>query len=117
RSLFWSHLTSDLLASGRPADARRCLARAMETDPDPHLVVTLGRAYDFEGETAEAERCFRRAAELEPNAYAPHLYLGKIELHRGRGDEALKHLKRAYELAPRQYDTLSNLALAYRQLG
>ena len=117
RALFWSHLTSDLLASGRPADARRYLARAMETDPDSRLVVTLGRAYDLEGETAQAERCFRQAVEQDPNSYVPYLYLGKIELHSRRGDEALNHLKRAVELAPGHYDTLSALALAYRQLG
>jgi tetratricopeptide (TPR) repeat protein len=117
RGLFWSHLTSDLLASGRPAEARRYLARAMETDPDPRLLVTLGRAYDLEGETAQAERCFRQAVEQDPNSYAAYLYLGKIELHSRRADEALDHLKRALELAPRSYDALSTLALAYRQLG
>jgi tetratricopeptide (TPR) repeat protein len=117
RRLFWSHLTFELMAMGRPADARRCLLQALKDNPDAYLMTSLGLAYDMDGSTSDAERCYRQAMEWDARYFSPHLYLGKLELHRQRTEEALKHLHRALELAPRDYDVVYNLGLAYQQIG
>jgi tetratricopeptide (TPR) repeat protein len=117
RPIFWGDLAADLIKIGRPGDAARYLTRALERDRDVSLMNTLGRAYDQAGDQDAAARCFRQAAEWDPKDFTPHLYLGRLELHRRRLDEAVPHLERAVELAPRQFEALSHLAVAYRQLG
>jgi tetratricopeptide (TPR) repeat protein len=117
RRLFWSHLVSELTAVGRPADSRRYLLQALKDNPDAYLMTSLGLAYEFEGSTEDAERCYRHAMEWDARYSPPYLYLGKIELHRRHTEEALRHLHRALELAPKDYDVVYNLALAYRQIG
>jgi tetratricopeptide (TPR) repeat protein len=117
RRLFWSHLVSELMAMGRPADARRYLLQALKDNPDAYLMNWLGLAYDFEGAAEDAERCYRQAIEWDARYFSPHLYLGKLELRRGHTEEALKHLHRALDLAPQDHDVVYNLGLAYRQIG
>jgi tetratricopeptide (TPR) repeat protein len=117
RRIFWTELASDLISLGRPADAARFLERAVAVDRDVFLMNALGWAYDQNGQQADAERCYLQAVAIDAHDYAPHLNLGRLELHRRHTTEALAHLERAVELAPRQYEALYNLSLAYRQLG
>jgi tetratricopeptide (TPR) repeat protein len=117
RGLLWRHLTEDLAASGRLADAERYLTQALADAPDPELMNRLGTTYFLQGKLEDAERCFRQAMEWDPRSYAPHLNLAKLALQRRQPDEALKHLNQARLLAPRQYGVLYNLASVYRQLG
>ncbi len=117
RRVFWSELSSDLVKLGRPADAARYLERAVAVDHDAFLLNALGWAYDQDGNQTDAERCYREAVALDPKDYAAYLNLGRLELHRHRTAEALASLERAVELAPRQYEALYSLSLAYRQLG
>lgn len=116
RRLFWGHLVYDLIAIGRTEDARRYVSQVLENEPDAYFLSALGQAYYLEGEHGAAEQCFRRAIERDPKDFVPHLQLGRIALQNKR-DEAVTHLERAVELAPRQYDALYTLAIAYRLLG
>jgi tetratricopeptide (TPR) repeat protein len=77
----------------------------------------LGRAYQFEGNFEEAERCLQQAADADAKSDLSRLYLGQIALQRGRLDEARKLLEQASSLVPERYETMYNLALAYRRLG
>ena len=117
RRLFWSDFTTDLLLQSRVRDVIRYLPPVLEKEPDASLMATLGRAYHLDGDQDRAEQCFRQAAEWDPWDFAPLLYLGKLELHRQRREEALKHIERAVKLAPRSFVANYTLALAYRQLG
>ncbi len=117
RSLFWSHLVDDLIASGRMEDADRSLTQALENASDASLMNRLGMIYFLRGELDDAERSFRRAAEWDPSSFDPPMNLAKVALQRGRPHEALEQLNRAKLLAPRQYPVYYNLASVYRQLG
>jgi tetratricopeptide (TPR) repeat protein len=117
RSLFWSHLSEDLIKSGRNEDAGKYLLKALADAPHVPLLNSLGQAYLLRGMVEEAEHCYQQAAEWEPSDYLPRYNLGKIELQRHRLKEALTHLKIAQGLAPRQLEVLHSLAAAYRLLG
>src|SRR5579864_3934807 len=117
RRLFWSDFSADLLAQSHVRDVIRYLPPVLEKEPDATLMTTLGRAYSLDGDQDRAEQCFRQAAGLDPSDFAPLLYLGKLELHHQRREEALKHIEHAVELAPRNFDANYTLALAYRQFG
>jgi tetratricopeptide (TPR) repeat protein len=117
RRVFWEQLAEDLVAVGRSADARALLARAVDTAPDPHVMCVLGRAYQFEGALDDAERWLLRAVEGDPAYDLPHLYLGQIARQRGKLDDALQHLEKAFERSPRRYETAYNLSLTYQALG
>jgi tetratricopeptide (TPR) repeat protein len=117
RRLFWSHLVYELMAVGRPADSRRYLLQALKDTPDAYLMFSLGVAYELEGALEDAEQSYRQAIEWDARYFRPHLSLGKLELRHRNLEEALKHLRVALELAPRDYDVVYTLGLAYRQLG
>lgn len=113
---FWSYFADDLIEIARLEDATRYLSKVLTDTPDASLMNTLGRAYALEGLFDRAEHCYRQVIEWEPTNYLPHYSLGKIELQRHRPPEALKHLKAAQQLAPRQLDVLSSLAEVHRLL-
>jgi tetratricopeptide (TPR) repeat protein len=114
--LFWSHLATNLMASGRIDDAIGHLDRALAESSDPGLMNTLGRAHFLQGDLDLAERSYQQAAEWDPNDYLAHYNIGKIELQRHRFAAALEHLKRARKLAPRRPDVLYSLIVVYRLL-
>ena len=115
--LFWSHLTEDLIASGRIDDAGRTLIKAIAQDPDADFMNRLGQVYLLRGALEDAERCFRQAAGSAPYDYRSYLNLSRLALERHHPDEALKYLNQAKVLAPREHSVLSSLASAYQQLG
>lgn len=117
RRLFWTQFTTALLKSGRTEDGRTYLSQALSTTPDAQLMNFLGKIYDLEGNTDEAERCYRQSMEWDPKNYAPFMFLGRLALYRQEFEKAAESLERAVQLAPRQVDALSTLALVYRKTG
>ncbi len=116
RQIFWSHLATSMMSSGRIDDASRYLTRVLADTPDIELMNTLGRAYFLQGLIDEAERCYRQAVEWDPSDYLAHYNLGKIELQRHRLEAALNDLNAARELAPGRTDALYSLVIVYRLL-
>jgi tetratricopeptide (TPR) repeat protein len=114
--LYWSHLATNLMASGRIDAAIGYLTRGLAESSDASLMNTLGRAYFLQGQFDLAERCYQQAAEWNPNDYLPHYNIGKIELQRHRFEAALGHLSTARKLAPRRTDVLYSLIVVYRLL-
>ncbi len=117
RQMFLIYLAQDLMTSGRPDDAQRPLARALEERQDAYAMDLLGQAHMSLGEFDEAERCWRRSIEWDERRSWPWLLLGKLELQRGRPREALTRLERAVELAPTALEAVYNLSLANRRAG
>jgi tetratricopeptide (TPR) repeat protein len=117
RSLFWSHLASDLVESGRADDARQTLMQALTNPPDPSMLNQLGRICFLQGDFDAAERCFRQATDLAPAAHEAFVYLAKLAIQRHDRQEALKQLNRARAVAPSEQSVLYSLVSVYRQLG
>jgi tetratricopeptide (TPR) repeat protein len=114
---FFADLAEDLIDTGRAADARRHLHRALQSGDDPALINLLGAAYYAEGEEADAEQCWKHATALDPRFDRPWLNLGRLEMRRGRWGEAASYLETAYGIDPQGFEPLYQLSLVYRRLG
>jgi tetratricopeptide (TPR) repeat protein len=116
-TLFWDHLSQALLASGRSADARVYLEKALEKTTDAGLQELLGVTYEKEGNMEAAERCWRQALSWNPDQADVLLDLGRLALGRKRWDEAVELLEKAVRLSPRAVEPVYNLGRAYRFKG
>jgi tetratricopeptide (TPR) repeat protein len=119
RPLFWTNLARDLIDSGRPAQARQYLTKALAERPDATQTDLLGLAYQCEGSLDLADRAFRRAIALDANLFPAWLHLGRLLLQPQRGplSEAVEILQKAASLAPESFEPPYSLSLAYRRLG
>jgi tetratricopeptide (TPR) repeat protein len=115
--VFWDFLARDLIAEGRPADARRYLDRALAQDRDPGLLELRGQTYWAEGQIDRAGSCWQEAMQLDPSRSDPWLDLGQVALRQGRCADAIKYLDRALELSPNSVNPLYKLIQAHRRLG
>lgn len=116
RALFWSHLAEDLLREGRPDDALRHLSLALEDGTDPDLLDQMGRAHLQKSNLDEAEQCWRSALGWAPDHFGSLLNLGKLDLQRGRAEEAIRSLRLALQAQPESYEVHYSLGLAYRRI-
>src|SRR5262249_96959 len=87
-TLFWNNLALDLMALGRPTEARGFLERALAGSEDAGLMELLGLTYSQEGSTDQAEQCWRRAERWDPDNADVCLDLGRLALSRRRWGEA-----------------------------
>jgi tetratricopeptide (TPR) repeat protein len=72
------------------------------------------------GDAAEESRAvflLRRAIELDGSLSEPHYQLGKLALHKGNAQEAVRDLEAAAKLDPSDSKIHFSLARAYRALG
>ena len=65
----------------------------------------------------EGLNALQKAAVLDPNLYEARIVLGKTLIHLNRAAEAIIHLQKAAELAPKNPEPHFQLAIAYRKLG
>ncbi len=105
--------------SGAPVPERvSSLRQAIAKDPaDPALYNGLGNLYAEGGRLAEAMQLYNDA--LRKGVHAAWLYsrLGSLYLRQGKSKEAITLLETATQLNPSDYESLENLAVAYRQAG
>jgi Tfp pilus assembly protein PilF len=112
-------LAQGYIRTYRLGNARRCLDRLLEREPD-HVRALIWRASlrQSAGDDAGAEADYRRAVEAQPDHVGARCRLGEFLLRHARAEEAL----RQYEhLRPRpggdQPAVLLGLARSHRQLG
>ena len=106
------------------AQAIRAAQEGVRKEPENYVLLTiLGQALIRQGaspgnaEFAEARTALEKAVAERPEYSVSQLALGQLELMGGRIDEAVKHLRRARELAPDNPAVYSQLAAAYRKRG
>jgi tetratricopeptide (TPR) repeat protein len=115
--VFFADFAEDLIDLGRPADARRYLHRTLRGGDDTALINLLGEAYYVDGEETEAEQCWKHVIDLDPRFDRAWINLGKLAMRRGRLDEALTYLERAYAVNNQAFQPMYQLSLVYRRLG
>jgi tetratricopeptide (TPR) repeat protein len=115
--LFFADFAEDLINTGRAADARRYLHRALQAGDDPALVNLLGAAYFVEGDEADAEHCWKHATALDPKFDRPWIHLGRLAMRRGNWAEAAGYLETAHAIDLQAFEPLYQLSLVYRRLG
>lgn len=114
---FYVHLGRSLLAVGRAEEAARHLEDALAAWESPLLRTLLGQARRQLGDDAGAEAAWRRAVEGDPGLGLAWLELGRLELARGRVDEAIADLDRAAAVAPEDVEVLFALRSAHARRG
>jgi tetratricopeptide (TPR) repeat protein len=117
RSMFWAEYGQNLLAVGRVDDAKRHLHRGLREGADAKLADLLGQCYYLKGEVDEAEQFWRLAVRWDRNRADTWWRIGRLELHKGRPEQAIAPLRRAAELEPKSVGPVYSLVLAYRRLG
>jgi tetratricopeptide (TPR) repeat protein len=118
--IFWSDFAASMLQTGRGADLRHYLERALERREDAVLLDLLGLAFEQEAEDdadADAERCYRRAVDIDPTRASPWKHLGILLEGRNELQKGLECLERSYELEPNDIQTVEHLKLIHYRLG
>jgi arylsulfatase A-like enzyme/Flp pilus assembly protein TadD len=105
--------------SGASLRARVSMLRqAIAKDPaNPSLYNYLGNLYSEAGRQADAIKLYQDA--LHYGVHTSWLYsrLGNLSLRQGNKAEAITLLESATQLNPSDYESLQNLAVAYREAG
>ena len=95
---------------GRTREAIATFEKALAIDPtNAQAKSNLGTVYLMTHDYARARQVMEESLRLDENVARAHNALGVIAFENGRADEAVSHWKRAVEINPREWDTLSNL--------
>lgn len=112
------NLAVALAESGRTADARVELERALALDPGhPEAHATLGTLLARSGRLDEAAAQHREAIRAAPHLASAHANLGSVLARLGRYDEAEVELREALRLAPDDPEARRNLERLLRKAG
>jgi len=105
--------------SGAPAPERVSMLRqAIAKDPaNPALYNYLGNLYGEAGRQAEAMKLYEDALHRGVRAAWLYSRLGSLYLRQSRKAEAITFFETATQLNPSDYESLQNLAVAYRESG
>lgn len=109
-----------LLAAGRRDEARTHLDRALALAPEDPLVHLVLARWDLARGTPKDLAEARRHLELAGGPYPPvEYYLARGELARSEEhwEEAIRFLRQAAKMAPREYRVYFQLSQAYRGAG
>ena len=105
--------------SGAPLPQRiSMLRKAIAEDPtNPTLYNNLGNLYAEAGRPAEAMALYQDALHKGVSAAWLYSRLGSLYLRQGNKADAIASLEVAARLNPSDYESLENLAVAYRAAG
>lgn len=99
-----------LLGANRPADAAAAYAEAARAHPSSVLALREVAALNAADRRAEAGRVLEAAAQRQPNDAQIQALLGQFALQANQYEAAMRHFRRAAELAPQDAISLNNLA-------
>jgi tetratricopeptide (TPR) repeat protein len=108
------------VSEGHWDGAVRWYKRAIDAEPNrPDAYLQLGDLYYRKGELAEARRWYEKALAVAPGnyTYIASLRAGVCALGLGDPESAERHLRRASESNPTQWEPLYRLACAEAQQG
>jgi len=87
--------------TGRVAESRELLSRALEAEPNSaNAHAGLAQSLRMEGDSEAAEFHLRRAIELDPAYWRHHFALARVLYGLGRVEETISELNQAIRLAP-----------------
>lgn len=113
-----NNLGQAFLVSERIPDAADKFQAALTIEPDFGLAHNnLGVAFRMLGRLPESVEQLEQARKLQPNFYPARINLGRSLLVSHRLPEAVEEFQAALALKPDDLAALTNLALAYSQIG
>jgi len=87
--------------TGRVAESRELLERALESEPNnANAHAALAQAMRIDGELEAAEHHLGRAIEMDPAYWRHHMALARVMYEQGRIDDTISQLQQAIRLAP-----------------
>ncbi|PYT11450.1 MAG: hypothetical protein DMG59_26390 [Acidobacteria bacterium] len=105
--------TSQLLASGKPAEAIELSATILQRAVvEPGSLVALGVIFGNANLSSAALKAFERAATLDDSLFQAQFNYGLVLLKLNRAADALAPLRRAFELLPQSQEAAMTLGLA-----
>ena len=111
-------MASILLLADNAQGALKEAQRAMELNPKlPGLQAWHGRVLMRLGDTEKAKAAFRTELTANPNDFESNLYIGILFRQDKEIDEALRYMKRAIQLRPREQYARYHLAAVYAAAG
>ena len=91
--------------------------KAYELDPrSPVIGYNIANILMEQGHDREAMEVYGQIVESDPTYYGAYVIAAKVNLKRGRLDEAIRHFEEAYEYS-RDLDTGVNLVSVYTDIG
>lgn len=98
--------------NGHARDALKLYREVFKVNPSPPATVRLGFAYCYHklGQTELAQRALQRTLTLQEDCVEAMVGLAVIHLNEDNVEEAMKMLKRAYDLEPHNPSVLNHLA-------
>jgi len=104
------------LHAEQPDLAIAWIARAIQQDPQPKYLSTLGNTLHLQRRFEEALKTFDKAIQLRPDDAKLWVGLGKVLTDLERMTEALQSFEQALKLDPHDWDAMNRSAyLLYRQ--
>jgi TolB-like protein/Tfp pilus assembly protein PilF len=92
--------------------------RALELEPDlAEAHTSRGMVYSCVKDYDNGNREFETAIRLDPKLFEAPYFWGRNLIWQGKGAEAVRALRQAFELRPESYDAVAMMSLAYKQLG
>lgn len=105
-----------LFLSGRFQECLQISEWLIKSSPDTlRFRIAAGNALIQLGRLEDAQERFAETAERFPQSHDSLIALGEVEVSRGKSEEGLQHLAKAYEIAPAS--TSLHLADLYRRLN
>jgi len=126
RELAYVGLGLTYLQAAHLPEALRVLRDRVKTKQggnDSMVLYLLGEALIRNGvnpatpDFTEAENALEKSVQIQPNYVRSHIDLAKLYLMENKLDEAIRHLKKARELDPKEKSVYSHLAIAYQRQG
>lgn len=109
---------SALARVGRIPEAVATFEKALALDPtNAQAKSNLGTVYLITRDYPRARSLMEEALRLDPEVSRAHNALGVIAFETNHPDEAITHWRRAIDMNPREWDTLSNLCRVLLQQG
>ncbi|MBZ5615751.1 MAG: winged helix-turn-helix domain-containing protein [Acidobacteriia bacterium] len=103
---------------GRPEDALKAKAAALELDPLSLSVNTdLGRTFYFARQYDRAVEQFQKTMEFDPNFGITYLWLGEVFEQQGLLDKAISHLEKGVGIAGGSPYALAKLGHGFAMVG
>jgi tetratricopeptide (TPR) repeat protein len=112
------HLMGLLSLQTRQYDhAVEWIARAIQQNPKPEYLVSLGRTLQFQGRHQDALNTFDKAVQLKPDDAELWKNLGGALLELKRPQDALLSFQQALKLNPRHWNAAYQCGLLLREAG
>lgn len=112
-----SEISGEFLELKKYDEAVEYLQKAIELNPNPTYMLSLGNLYLFLKKYDLAESLLKKSVAIDGNNPSTHSNLGVLYSDKEEFNKAIRKFERAIELNPQNADYFFNLGLVYFRMG